>query len=330
MIGRLRIAAALSLLLPAALAAQGSRTDVLLITGLSGDAHFAALYERAARTIFDTARRSWHVPDSALVWLAEDTSADPSRIRGRSTSAAIGAAFATMAKRVTAGDVVLVFVLGHGGGEGANEVVNLPGPDASASQYAAWLAPLSAATVVFVNASSGSGDFLPVLSASNRVVITATTGAYERNESLFGPLFADALTDSAADADKDGKITVLEAFQYAVAAVARSYQSRHLLQTEHAQLDDNGDGRGSHDPGAAGGGDGLLARRIAFGGSAAVADPRIAALLAEQRVLEARVDSLRREKSTMDSVTYQARLEALLLDIARKTEAIKALQGKQQ
>ncbi len=320
--------AAAVIALPAPVAAQAGATHVLLITGLSGDAHFAASYQQTARALYDTARRAWHVGDSSLIYLAEDSTADPSRIRGRSTSAGIGAAFARLAHRVSPGDVVLVFLLGHGSGEGAQEAVNLPGPDAPASQYAAWLAPLRAATVVFVNASSGSGDFLPVLSAPDRIVITATTGAYERNESLFGPLFAQGLTDPAADADKDGKISVLEAFDFAVTQVAHAYDSTHRLQTEHAQLDDNGDGRGSRTPGSDVGGDGLLARRIAFGGAAAVTDPRIKALLAEQRILEAEVDSLRGAKAGMDSTVYQARLEQLLLEIARRTEAIRALEGK--
>ncbi len=320
--------AAACIALPGSLAAQGGATHVVLITGLSGDEHFAAVYQQTARAIYDTARLAWHVADSSLIYLAEDTAADPSRVGGRSTSTAIGAAFARLARRVAPGDVVLVFLLGHGSGEGAQEVVNLPGPDATASEYAAWLAPLRAATVVFVNASSGSGDFLPALSAPNRIVITATTGAYERNESLFGPLFAQGLTDPAADADKDGKISVLEAFQFAAAQVAHAYDSTHRLQTEHAQLDDNGDGRGSRAPGSDGGGDGLLARRIAFGGTAVATDPRVKTLLAEQRVLEAQVDSLRRAKPGMDSTVYQAKLEQLLLEIARKTEAIKALEVK--
>jgi hypothetical protein len=318
----------LALLLPMRLVAQGA-THVLLVTGLSGDQHFADEYRTVARTLYDTARAQWHVADSSLIYLAETPSVDPTRVHGPATSANIAAAFATLARRVDTGDVVLVFVLGHGSGEGDHEVVNIPGPDATAHDYAGWVAELRPATVVFVNASSGSGDFLPVLAGPNRVVITATTGAFERNESLFGGYFVQGLTDSVADADKDGRISVLEAFDFATAAVARAYQSTQRLQTEHAELDDNGDGRGSRTPGRDPGGDGRLARRIAFGGIAAVADPRIRALLAEQRVLEARVDSLRAQKATMDSTAYRQQLEQLLLQIARKTEEIKALQGKQ-
>ena len=115
----------------------------------------------------------------------------------------------------------------------------------------------------------------------------------------------------AADADKDGRVTLLEAFAYARREVARGYESRNLLATEHAQLSDS-----------------ALARTIAFGVAQRPADPRIAALTDERRALEAQVDALRRRKATMDSTAYQGELERLLLAIAEKTAAIRAAEAK--
>ena len=48
--------------------------------------------------------------------------------------------------------------------------------------------------------------------------------------------------------------------------------------------------------------------------------------MAERRVLELRLDSLRARKATTDSVRYQKALEALLTDIAIKSQAIRDLQ----
>lgn len=298
--------------LPAPARAQGGgATRVLLITGLSVEPHFAKLFATAADEIFDAAHGPWHVADSDLVYLSEDPAVDTARMTRKSTRENIAAAFAALARRVRPGDVVLVFIVGHGSGEMAASAVNVPGPDPTAADYARWLAPLDRATVIFVNAATGSGDFAQVLAGPNRVIVTATKTALERNESIFAGYFATGLTGTDADADKDGRVSVAEAFTWARAQVAKAYESTSRLLTEHAVLADSSG----------------IASRIAFGGEAASTDPRVSALVGERRVLEASVDSLRRVKATMDSTAYAAELERLLLEIARRTQAIKALQG---
>ncbi|HEV8613671.1 MAG TPA: hypothetical protein VGQ73_09165 [Gemmatimonadales bacterium] len=296
---------------PVSLAAQaGGATHVLIVTGLSGEPRFATTFHSAASTLYDAAKARWGVADSNLVYLAEDPALDP-RIRGRATRENLAAAFASVARRSAAGDVVLVVLIGHGSGEGGNSRLSLPGPDPSAADFASWLKPLAGRTTVLVNASSGSGDFLAALADSGRIVITATKSAFERNETIFAGIFARGLGSGEADADKDGRVSVLEAFQYAKREVARGYESRSLLLTEHAQLSDSG-----------------LARRVAFGTQAAPTDPRIAALYAERRALEAQVDALRRKKGTLDSLVYQRELERLLLELAGKTAAIRAVEAR--
>jgi hypothetical protein len=189
--------------------------------------------------------------------------------------------------------------------------MNLPGPDASAADFATWLAPLAGRTVVLVNATSGSGDFQGALAGPDRVVITATKSSAERNETTFADHFARALVSETGDADRDGRVTVMEAFAYAQKEVARGYQSRNLLQTEHAQL-----------------GDSALARTVGFGIQALSSDPRIASLETERRALTAQVDALRRRKGVMDSTAYERELERLLVEIATKTAEIRAAEAK--
>ncbi len=315
-------------LVPVAAPAQGvaNHTHVLIITGLSADPRFAKSFGAAATMIYDSARSAWHVPDSSLIWLAEDSLQDVRRIKGKSTKENVQRAFLALGMRAAPGDVFLVFLLGHGSGEHQESAVNLPGPDPLARDYAEWVQPFARATVVFVNASTGSGDFIEALSAPNRIVITATKTALERNESIFAGIFARGLTSPEADADKDGRVSVLEAYQFARQEVAKTYTSTNRMQTEHSLLDDNGDGKGTADPGQLTGGDGALARRVAFGGTSTSADPRVIALVAQQRTLEASVDSLRRVKATMDSVAYEKELERLLLLIAKNSQAIKDLE----
>ncbi len=306
--------------------AAGS-THVLLVTGLSGEPRFAAAFHTEAGSIYDAAKARWVRSDSSLVYLAEDPALDPARITARATRDGVAAAIAALGARSVPGDVLLIVLIGHGSGQGADSRLNLPGPDATAADFATWLAPLAGRLVVLVNASSGSGDFVPVLSGKDRVVVTATKSAMERNETTFGEHFAKALVSESADADRDGRVTVLEAFDYARREVARGYETRNLLATEHALLDDDGDGKGSAAPGGAAG-DGALARTVAFGVSALPADPRVAGLVAERRALEAQVDALRRRKASMDSTAYERELERLLLEIATRSAAIRAAMGQ--
>ena len=309
------------------LASQGAQ-HVLLVTGLSGDTMYARRFAEAARMVHDSATSRWGVPDSAVTWLAESVASDARRIRGQATREQIGAAFEAIARRARPNDLVLVVLIGHGSGEGEQSKLSLPGPDPVASDYARWLGRLQGQRVVMIVASSGSGDFLPVLSGRGRVVITATRSATERNESQFAEMIAAALTADAADADKDGKTTVLEAYQFARGGVERWYTSRSIMLTEHAQLDDNGDGTASADPRGTDGADGAVASTLAFGritdGSD---DPRVAQLMTERTALEGEVVALRARKTGMAATAYEAELERVLIQIALRSREIRSLRG---
>ena len=141
--------------------------------------------------------------------------------------------------------------------------------------------------------------------------ITATRSAVERNESVFAGLFAKALASDEADADKDGRISVLEAFRYTTREVAKVYDGTGRMQTEHAQISDS-----------------TRAVSVSFGKTVVSTDPRVTALVAERQALESAVAALRTRKSTMDAAAYDAELERLLLAIAEKTQAIRAAGGK--
>jgi hypothetical protein len=304
----LACAASIALLTPWS-SVRAQRTHVLIVAGLSGAPNFKTAFNQAIGSTRIAARERWAVADSNFIALTED-SLSTATSQGQSTKANIAAAFLRMSKRVSAGDVVLVMLLGHGSGEGPGSKVNLPGPDATAAEYASWIAPFTQQQVVFVNAATGSGDFVPVLAKPGRVVITATRTAMERNESEFLGVFTKALGSEEADADKDGRLSVLEAFRYARAEVAKSYERTNRMLTEHAVLSDS-----------------IIAGRITFGGKAVSANPRVAALIAERQTLESQVAALRARKATMAADAYDAELERLLLSIAEKTQAIKAAGG---
>ncbi len=290
--------------------ANAQRTHVLIVSGLSGDVTFKKSFDQIASAVKHAARDTWAVSDSSLIVLTEDSL--PSALsNGRSTKDNVSKAFLTLSQRVKAGDVLLVLLLGHGSGEGAGSKVNLPGPDPTAADYAAWLSGFAAQSVVFVNAATGSGDFLPILAGPGRIIVTATRSAVEKNESIFAGVFARALSTDEADADKDGRVSVLEAFRFTTREVAKVYDGSGRLQTEHAQLSDS-----------------TRATVVSFGKTVVSADPRVATLVAERQALESEVAVLRTRKASMEAAAYDAELERLLLAIAEKSAAIKLAGGK--
>ncbi|MEO8337342.1 MAG: hypothetical protein ABI664_20355 [bacterium] len=305
------LALAVALLAVCTADAHAQRVHVLIITGLAGEPQYRARFLEAAATLADSARTRWGVADSSLIVLGEDPAQDPKHIRGKSTKEEVAAAFLRLSRRVAPGDILLVFLNGHGAGEGPMSRVNLPGPDPTAADFAAWISGFSRQTVVFVNAASGSGDFVPVLAGRGRLVVSATKTAIERNETVFARPFIKALTTGEADADKDGRVSVYEAFDYAKKEVGRLYEVDNKMLTEHAVLSDT-----------------ALARTVAFGGKSGSSDPRVIALVAERQELESQVAALRARKATTDSTTYEHELERLLLLVAEKTQAIRAVGAK--
>ncbi len=284
---------------------DAQRVHVVVVSGLAGEPLFRTRFDQVAAMLADTARAKWGVADSSLIVLAEDSAVAPRRVR-RATRDEIAQSFVRLSRRVSPGDVLLVFVNGHGSGEGADSRVSLPGPDATAADFNGWLAGFARQTVVFVNAASGSGDFVGALAKPGRVVVTATRTAIERNETSFAAPFVRGLTGGEADADKDGRVSVFEAFTFAKKEVERAYESDNRMLTEHAVLSDS-----------------ALARTIAFGGARPSDDPRVAALVAERQALESQVAALRARKASMDAAVYERELEGLLLQIAEKSRAIR-------
>lgn len=224
------------------------------------------------------------------------------------------------------GDAALWLVLiGHGTFDGKEARVNLVGPDLSATQLGEWLKPFRRPLVV-INTASASAPFLKAVSRTNRVVITSTRSGFEQNYARFGGHFAQAIGDPAADLDHDGQTSVLEAFLSATHQVTEFYKTGGRLLTEHALIDDNGDGmgtpaewfRGTRATRKAKDGqslDGARAHQLHL-----VRSAEDLSLSTEQRVrrdaLELSIARLREDKAKLPEDEYYRQLEQLLVELA--------------
>ncbi len=316
-------------LLAASTPAVAQATHLLVIVGLGGDEENRVRFHEWAVSLVDAARGQGGIAPESVVYLGEDASRDPDRISGRSTREEIASAIARLAARSRPGDRVLIVLIGHGAAASGPPRFNLPGPDLSPADFGRLLDRLGGRTVAFVNTASASGAFLGPLSGRDRVVITATRSDGERNQTRFPGFFVEALASTDADLDKDGRVSMLEAFTWARQRTVASYEQDGQLLTEHALLDDDGDGKGSATPGSDGT-DGALARTVFVSagtgeraGSPAGADPALLALYEERGALERRIGDLKAARDGMPPAQYQQELEGLLLELARKTREIR-------
>ena len=319
---------ALGLLAASTLSAQ---THLVIVSGLGGEAKYAAQFRALSQSLADAAVKRFGIPQSEVLWFGEDSVSKQPYFSGQSTKANVERALTQLAAKSGRGDQIVLVLIGHGSGEGENSKISIPGPDLSAADFARLLGQFKAQQLAFIDMTSASGDMLPIVSAPNRVVITATKSGFERNESHFAQFFIDALTKDVADTDKDGRISLLEAFTYATAETKRLYETDSRLQTEHAQLDDAGAKSGVAEPD--GRTTGLLARRFFLDGgrvaslAGGASDPQLAALYKDKFALEDQINQLRGRKASMSEDAYDDALEALLVQLARKAKSIRELEG---
>jgi hypothetical protein len=133
-----------------------------------------------------------------------------------------------------------------------------------------------------------------------------------------GRYFVEALKGNAGDVDKNGRVSILEAFSHAAAKVEEYYSAEGNLQTEHPVLDDSGEGEAHVRPGPDNG-DGLLARTTYLDpgpATAAAGSPEAQRLAEEAQAIEKQIEALKYVKSEMPEAEYEQKLEALLVRLA--------------
>jgi hypothetical protein len=328
---RILCVAIFSSLLAVATPVAAQTVHLAVLVGLAGDPEHAELFQRWASTLVDGATDRLGVPHDHIIYLAAEPEKDPKRATGKSTQQEIERAFATLSQNTKEDDVVFIVLIGHGTFDGKVAKFNLPGPDMTPANFEPLLKRLPSKHIVFVDTASSSEPFLEELSGPGRTIVTATRTGAERFATLFGGYFVDALMSDTADADKNRRVSVLEAFDAAKIGVARAYEQEGIMLTEHPLLDDSGDKKGTTDPkvdGKNGRVASILALGTVQGADTMPADPKMRALYEERRDLERRVEGLKLMKNGMEPDRYASELEKLLTELALKSKQIKDLEGK--
>jgi hypothetical protein len=298
------------------LAALGfdDRSCVIIVVGAPGSPDYAGQFSQSADLWQAAAGKAG--AESILIGRSQEPGmTDRDRLRS------------VLAEKSSAGrEPLWVVLIGHGTFDGREAKFNLRGPDLSDLELGQWLAS-SRRPIVVINCASASGPFINRLSGQDRVVITAAKSGYELNYARFGQYMAESIGDERADLDKDGQVSLLEAFLSASNRVDEYYRTHSQLATEHALLDDNGDGLGT----PADWFHGTRATKRAKDGASLdghrahqihlIQSDRERKLPAEVRrrrdQIELSVAALRERKDKLSEDEYFRRLEDLMLELAR-------------
>jgi hypothetical protein len=308
-----------------------ARAHVVIVVGIGGTAEFRESFHTEASLIYTALTEKHSIPADDVVYLGERVDVAPSMISEQSTRANVLRVLGEISQRAAAGDRVLVVLIGHGTESNGEAQLNLPGPDLTPSDFQLASMAFPTQQLALVHTGSAGGGWVEPLAGPNRIIISATRSSREQNATEFGQFFAEAIAGEGADLDHDGRVSLLEAFMYARQEVVRHYEEQNEMLSEHAVLEDDGDGEGSLDAGLESA-DGRLAATFTIGGSArtgtqATDDPVLARLYGERDDIQRRIDELRVVRDALTEDEYLARLEPLLVELALKNREIQERGG---
>ena len=268
-------------------ASEGTRR-ALVVCGLPGDAAHRKLLGDSLELIYSGLASHGFAAENVHVLSGDEpTDKDGPALkasRGISTRENITKTAADLQAAIQPADTLWVLVLGHAHFDGRHVWLNVAGDDLHHLDFGRLFEEVRCREQVFFITTPVSGYFQKPLAQAGRIVITATEPDLEVNETLFPHKLARALSGAVSygemESDRDGQLSLLDLYLFVARDTAQEYVTGMLLATEHALLDDNGDGRGTEvqidylseelggrlraneEPPARPRGDGLVARQI--------------------------------------------------------------------
>jgi hypothetical protein len=294
-----------------ATASTPTAVDLLVVVGAPGEESFRQVFNEAAQD-----------------WIAASRKANKSHrvVESSADTNQLEQVREVLSAQKSGEQELWIVLIGHGTFDGREAKFNLSGPDLTAKEMSELLAPIQR-PLILINTSSASAPFINACSGTNRVIITATRSGYEENLAHFGSYIGKAIGDLTSDLDKDGQVSALEAFLMASRHVEDFYKSEKRLATEHALLDDNGDGKGTpasfysgvrpaKKPDEAANVDGFRAHQIHFIYSEEEA--KLSPAIRKRRNdLELELEKVRARKQQLKEDEYLKEIEPILLELSR-------------
>jgi len=285
-------------------------TEMVIVVGAGGTESYEKQFAQVATKLEEVARIAKMPSQSIAATPSSESEQNPRDLLQE---------FLGSAKRDGGRPLWIVFI-GHGTFTRGVAKFNLTGPDVSADELNEWIKPFER-PIVLINTTSASAPFINALSHRGRTIVTATQSGNEVNVTRFAEYFAESLADPKSDLDHDDAISVYESVLAAASQTNQSYRRDDRLATEHALIDDNGDGLGTpilkldESTTSLQLTDGRSARKITI--SLQEGPQWTDKQLAERSKLETQLEELRQRKAELDEPEYAQQLEQILVPIAK-------------
>ena len=279
----------------------------LVVSGVSGSEKFAETQKAWLASLQTALQQRLGFTTERLTVLSENGPPEAAATRENVTRT-----LAALKSRMTAADTFVVILIGHGTFDGTAAKFNLVGPDMDSREWKTALEAMPA-RLVFVNTTSSSFEFVKALAGKNRVIIAATESAAQKYTTLFPQFFIEALEqDAKADIDKNGRLSVWEAFTYAGQAVKLAFDQKGTLVTERSVIED--------------GSNGVLAKTTFFDPAPAATAGNAALAELEKRriVIETEIEQLKGRKGQMPAGQYEEEFERLAIELAKISAQIRS------
>jgi len=227
---------------------------------------------------------------------------------------------------------VWIFLIGHASYDNQRYRFNISGPDITDKEIKTFLDTLGENRTYLVVATSASGKLAAQLGGEGRVIVTATKSESEKQPPLFMSFFSEALSSEESDLDKDGKVSLLEAYFFSNQQVALWYEGKKRIQTEHSLLDDHGEirltkGQDSEEDEPSNRGSLLASTAFLSIFREEFYRSQEAEELASQRVtIQREIEDLKFRKSRMSEEEYYRQLESLLVNLASLSRQIEDME----
>ncbi len=220
--------------LPGRAGEPASGVTLVIVTGIAGAEEYESVFSDWSRHWRETGEQA-----GAQIFLIGENEAEEGEPSDRERLREVLAA-----ESVSTEGELWIILNGHGTFDGSIAKFNLRGRDVSASDLSEWLKACKR-PMALVSGFSASAPFINALSGPNRVIVSATKSGHELNYSRFGGYVSEAITSLEADLDKDGQVSLLEAFLKGARDTDEFYALEGRLASEHALIDDTGDRKGT-------------------------------------------------------------------------------------
>lgn len=234
---------------------SATKRRLLICCGLPGDQGHREQMTEACKKLIESSKAALGVSPEHLRVLAGDEEMQAALLSDHDqvdlcTRESIQKTLTEAAKDLAPTDAYWLVMIGHSHPYGAESQFNISGRDINQSDFAKWVNAIECREQVFWLTQPISGFWIKPLARPGRVIVTATEADLEFTGTqmpyaLANVLSGDAENQTLEDIDGDGSLSLLDLYLATNLEITLWFRGIDRLQTEHAQLDDNGDGRGS-------------------------------------------------------------------------------------